>query len=101
MKPIIREIIGLARGAGSIRQPYAVIQVSFSKRFLETLGPWSCLYQVPEGFDVITALAIGYAADPESLPDRLKERDQKPRQRRPLSEFVFDGEWGTASAAIS
>ncbi|MDJ0703649.1 MAG: nitroreductase family protein [Leptolyngbyaceae cyanobacterium MO_188.B28] len=59
------------------------------------------LYQVPEGFDVITALAIGYAADPESLSDRLKERDQKPRQRKPLSEFVFDGEWGTASAVIS
>ena len=59
------------------------------------------LYQVPDGFEVMTALAIGYVADPNDLPDTLKQRDLKPRQRNPLSEFIFGGEWGTASAIIS
>ena len=59
------------------------------------------LYQVPDGFEVMTALAIGYVADPNDLPDALKQRDLKPRQRNPLSEFVFGGEWGTASETVS
>ena len=55
------------------------------------------LYQIPENSEVWTALAIGYKADPASLPDALKERDLTPRQRKPLSEFVFAGKWGDPS----
>lgn len=59
------------------------------------------LYQVPAGFEVITGLAIGYVADPNDLPDKLKQRDLQPRQRKPLSEFVFGGEWGAAAEIVS
>jgi nitroreductase len=52
------------------------------------------LYAIPEGIEVATALAIGYAADPESLPEKLKGRDLAPRERRPTREFVFAGAWG-------
>jgi hypothetical protein len=45
----------------------------------------------------VTGLAIGYAADPNILPERLRERDLAPRTRKPLSEFVFGGEWGAPS----
>ena len=51
-------------------------------------------FGVPDTFDVFTAIAIGYAADPETLPEDMKERDLAPRTRRPLPEFVFGGKWG-------
>jgi nitroreductase len=55
------------------------------------------LYRIPESVQPLTGLAIGYAADPNILPERLRERDLTPRTRKPLSEFVFGGEWGAAS----
>jgi nitroreductase len=55
------------------------------------------LYGIPEGFAAVTALAIGYAADPDALPDALRERDTAPRARRPQSAFVFAGGWGRAA----
>ena len=58
------------------------------------------LYRIPEGVQPLTGLAIGYAADPNTLPERLRERDLAPRKRKPLSQFVFGGEWGTASSHV-
>ncbi|MBI5383329.1 MAG: nitroreductase family protein [Verrucomicrobia bacterium] len=55
------------------------------------------VYQIPEHFEAWTAMAIGYKADPATLPDALKERDLSPRQRKPLSKFVFTGQWGQPS----
>lgn len=55
------------------------------------------LYDIPEGVQPLTALAIGYAADPQQLPEPLRERDLTSRSRKPLAEFVFGGGWGTAS----
>ena len=58
------------------------------------------VYQIPEHFEAWTAMAIGYKADPAKLPDALKERDLAPRQRKPLSEFVFTGQWGQPSPLV-
>ncbi len=58
------------------------------------------VYQIPEHFEAWTAMAIGYKADPAKLPDALKERDLTPRQRKPLSQFVFTGEWGHPSPLV-
>ena len=58
------------------------------------------LYRIPEGVQPVTGLAIGYAIDPNTLPENYRERDVAPRSRKPLSEFVFDGEWGVASKII-
>ncbi len=55
------------------------------------------VYGIPEGSQAVTALAIGYAADPDSLPEALKERDLAPRTRNPLAAFVFGGKWGDSS----
>ena len=55
------------------------------------------LYLIPEGVQPVTGLAIGYAADPSTLSEKYRERDLAPRSRKPLNEFVFDGEWGVAS----
>ena len=58
------------------------------------------IYEIPEGSEAYTGIAIGYAGDPNSLPDKLKERDLTPRQRKPLGEFVFGGKWGTSSDLV-
>ncbi len=56
------------------------------------------LYRIPEGVQPLTGLAIGYAADPGLLPEKFRERDMSARSRKPLAEFVFGAEWGTASS---
>jgi len=56
------------------------------------------VYGIPEHFEAWTAMAIGYKADPATLPDALRERDLTPRQRKPLNKFVFTGQWGQASS---
>jgi nitroreductase len=55
------------------------------------------LYSVPEGHEPMTALAIGYAGDPNDLPEGLRARDAARRPRKPLKEFVFGGKWGATS----
>src|ERR1039457_1693642 len=58
------------------------------------------VYQIPAHYEAWTAMAIGYKADPATLPEALKERDLAPRQRRPLGKFVFTGQWGQASPLV-
>ena len=55
------------------------------------------LFHIPEGIQPLTAIAIGYAAPPDTLPEKFKERDRTPRTRKPLAEFLFGGQWGSAS----
>jgi nitroreductase len=58
------------------------------------------VYQIPEHFEAWTAMAIGYNADPSTMPDALKERDLASRQRRPLNEFVFADHWKVAAPLV-
>jgi nitroreductase len=59
------------------------------------------LYQIPAGCEAWTAIAIGYRADPSTLPEALKERDLAPRRRKPLREFVFAAQWGNPSPLVN
>ena len=45
-------------------------------------------------------MAIGYNADPATMPAALKERDMSHRQRLPLRDFVFAGHWKAASPLV-
>ena len=58
------------------------------------------LYRIPEGVQPLTALAIGCAADPGTLPEKYRERDLARRTRKSLAGFVFAGEWGSASGLV-
>ncbi len=58
------------------------------------------IYEIPEGFQAVTALAIGYAADPETLETPIQQRDTAVRQRKRLSDFVFSDRWGTIAKII-
>lgn len=52
------------------------------------------VYAVPEDFETLTAIALGKLADPDTLPDPLRDREQKPRERLPLTEIAFAGRFG-------
>lgn len=51
-------------------------------------------FGIPEGFEPMTAIAIGPFGDPEQLEDDLRQRELSPRSRRAQEEFVFTGAWG-------
>ncbi|MCS6828688.1 MAG: nitroreductase family protein [Caldilinea sp.] len=57
-------------------------------------------FAIPEGFEPVTAIAIGYLGDPEMLDEKNRERELGPRSRRPLSEFVFEGSWGEPAQIV-
>lgn len=46
-------------------------------------------FDLPEHVEPFTALAIGYAGENPDLPNDYKQRDQKERQRLPLSEILL------------
>ena len=58
-------------------------------------------YAIPDGSEALTALAFGYAADLETADEELRKRDQTPRSRKPLGEFVFSGRWGSTAALVT
>ncbi|MFT7535648.1 MAG: nitroreductase [Hyphomicrobiaceae bacterium] len=53
------------------------------------------LCKVPDGYDPIAALAIGFPAEPDTLAGDLAERERAPRERKALDSFVFGAEWQT------
>jgi nitroreductase len=54
-------------------------------------------YQVPDGHDPLTAIALGYPANVSAgTTDPLGQRDLTPRGRKPLSETVV-ATWGQAA----
>lgn len=50
-------------------------------------------FGIPEQIEMMSMLAVGYAADADTLSDELKERELAPRKRRPLGELFYDGVW--------
>ena len=59
------------------------------------------VFHIPEGYEAVAGIALGYPGDPASLSDQLRERELGPRQRKPASSFVFAGEWGNPSRIVS
>ncbi len=56
------------------------------------------LYSVPEGWDPVTAVALGYPA--ASPAGELAARDAAPRSRKPLGEFVFAERFGQRNEMV-
>ena len=59
------------------------------------------LYGIPEGYEAVAGIALGYPGDPQSLPEGLRKRELAPRERKPVTEFVFSGRWGQTSPLVS
>ncbi len=67
---------------------YAHPMAGFSKEAARTA------FDIPSDFAPLTVLALGYLGDPADLPEALRERENAPRSRRPLSETAFYKTWG-------
>lgn len=52
------------------------------------------LFAIPEGYDPVTVAAIGYFGDLEKLPEELRQRETSERTRKPLSEIIFQEQFG-------
>jgi nitroreductase len=59
------------------------------------------VFGIPQDWDPVAAMTIGYPGDPESLSDRLRAGELAPRTRKPLSEFVMTGTWGHTASFVS
>jgi nitroreductase len=53
------------------------------------------VFQVPEGYEPVAMMALGYPAALETLTEEQRAREQLPRVRRSIEEWVFDGRFGT------
>jgi nitroreductase len=58
------------------------------------------LYGIPEDFEPVAGIVLGYPGDPASLPDELRQRELAPRTRRSLDTFVFQGAWGETASMV-
>ena len=59
------------------------------------------VYQIPEGFEPLTAIAMGYrAASLDHLGAGHREREAAPRQRQELTDMVYNGSWGRPAAFL-
>ncbi len=58
------------------------------------------VYSIAEGYEPVAAIALGYFGDPQTLSERLQQRESSPRTRKPLGEFVFSGSWNQTSPLV-
>lgn len=55
---------------------------------------------IPDGYETVAAIAIGYAGDVSDAQDEeAAKRDSTERSRRPITEFVHEGEWSRSAFA--
>ncbi len=49
--------------------------------------------QIPDGYELVAIMAVGYPGDLVLLSDRFRARETQPRVRKPLTEFVYSATW--------
>lgn len=52
------------------------------------------LFAIPDGYQPVVAMAIGYRGDPEQLEEGLRQREVQQRERVPLQDIVMTETWG-------
>ena len=58
-------------------------------------------FAIPPDWEPVAAMAIGFPGNPESLPEKLRDRELAPRTRKPLGEFVMTGGWGHTAPFVA
>ena len=59
------------------------------------------IYGIPSDYEPVAAIALGYLGDPQTLSERLQQRENAPRKRKPLKEVVFSGSWNQTSPLVT
>ena len=55
-------------------------------------------FAIPEGFDPLTAMTLGYPGPAAALPEALAARETAPRARKAVAEFTHLGAWGAKAS---
>jgi nitroreductase len=55
------------------------------------------LYNIPEDYEAVTMFTVGYLGDIKDLPEEFHKGEKRVRERKPLSELVFENEFGNTS----
>ncbi len=50
---------------------------------------------IPDGFEPVSAFAIGYPGDPATLDETFQKLEASPRTRRPQADSLYEGRWGS------
>ncbi|MBO3458842.1 nitroreductase family protein [Aetokthonos hydrillicola Thurmond2011] len=58
------------------------------------------VYNIPQVYEPVAAIALGYLGNPETLTEKYLERERSPRNRKSLESFVFSGKWNQTSPLI-
>ncbi len=58
------------------------------------------VFAIPDDYEVVAGVALGYFGNPDQLSDRLQQSEQTPRSRKPLDELVFGVTWGGAASFV-
>jgi nitroreductase len=56
--------------------------------------------QIPEGYEPVAMMAVGYPGDPSLLSDRLRARETQPRARKPVTEIVCSATWAHPASLL-
>jgi nitroreductase len=60
------------------------------------------LYGIPEGYEPVAAIALGYRGDTHMLPEELQQRELAPRSRKSLKDrIVFLRVLGKLAAGLA
>jgi nitroreductase len=59
------------------------------------------VFAIPEGWEAVTGVAVGYPGDPNSLSEQLRQRELAERTRKPLASFVFTSAFGKVSPLLT
>ena len=59
------------------------------------------VFAIPTGFEPVAAIAVGYQGDATTLPEKMRQGEMAPRERKPMADFVFTGRWGKTSPVVS
>lgn len=51
------------------------------------------MFEIPDDFDVVSMIAVGYLGDSMQLPENIREMESNKRERRSLDKILFDGDW--------
>jgi len=86
--------VGLAIGMLSVQATAMGLAVHQMAGFSAEAARVAC--GIPEGFEPVSVIALGYPGEPESLPEPLRSREMAPRTRHAQESFVFSANWGTA-----
>ena len=90
--------VGLAMGN-------MLVQATALGLFVHQMGGFSPekvreIYGVPEGFEPVAAMAIGYGLAKDDLPEPFREFDLGVRSRKSAGSFVFQDHWGEVSPLV-